>query len=143
MQLYTESTMPEDAKVITLVNDRIIGATWPNPDLVSGTYNLVQRIYMNLLTEPGDVDDDPEWGAGVSSALRAVPGQQVERARQVASAVLTKCRLDLQSNNSSDPAERLVDLRLESVEHDAINSAWLLTATVISETTITTITTSA
>jgi hypothetical protein len=136
-------TMPLDAKVLTIVGEQLIGATWPEPDFVEGSYNLLQRIFMNLVTEPGDVADDPEWGAGLRSTMFPIPGQQVERARQAAAAVLTKCRLDLQTNLSSDPAERLVDLRLESLSYDQNQGAWLIAATVISETSVTTLNTSA
>jgi len=103
--------------------------------MVAGAYNLVQRIYMNLVTEPGSVEDDPEWGAGLRSSMFPIPGNQPDRARQVASAVLTKCRLDLQSNYSSDPAERLVDLRLEDIYYDPDVAGWRMSATVVSETT--------
>jgi hypothetical protein len=132
--------MPLDLKVLTLLGEgRLVGATWPRPDFVESGYNLLQRIYMNLVTEPGDVEDDPEWGAGIRSAMLGIPGQQIERARQVAAAVLTKCKLDLQQSLSSDPAERLVDLRLEDVEYSTDIVSWFVTATVVSETSVTTL----
>jgi hypothetical protein len=127
--------MPLDVKVLALSGNRLVGATWPNPAQVEGTYNLIQRIYMNLVTEPGSVEDDPEYGAGLRSSMFPIPGNLPDRARQVASAVLTKCRLDLQSNNSPDPAERLVDLRLEDIYYDPDVAGWRLSVTVVSEAT--------
>ena len=127
--------MPLDVKVLSLSGDRFVGCTWPNPSPVAGTYNLVQRIYMNLVTEPGSVEDDPEWGAGLRSSMFPIPGNQVDRARQVAAAVLTKCRLDLQSYQSPDPAERLVDLRLDEIYFDSDVAGWRMSVTVVSETT--------
>jgi hypothetical protein len=125
--------MPLDMKVLALVGDQFVASTWPNPAEVSGTYNLIQHIYMNLLTEPGEVEDDPEWGSGLRGALLPIPGQNLDQAKQAAAAVLTKCRADLQSNFSSDPAERLVDLRLQSIQFSTDVAAWMLVVTVVSE----------
>lgn len=138
--LRTLLRMPLDLKVLSVTGSgRLVGATWPRPDFIEGNYNLIQRIYMNLVTEQGDVEDDPEWGSGLRSALLVIPGQHVDRARQVASAVLTKCRLDLQSNPSTDPDERLVDLRLESIEFSTDIVSWIMTCTVVTEAGTTTL----
>lgn len=125
--------MPLDMKVMALSGDRLVGSTWPNPAEVSGTYNLIQRIYMNLLTEAGEVEDDPNWGSGLRAALLPIPGQLRDNAKHAASTVLAKCRSDLQSNFSSDPAERLVDLRLDDIQFSGDIAAWMLTVTVVSE----------
>jgi len=125
--------MPLDMKVLALDGSRLVASSWPNPAEVSGTYNLIQHIYMNLLTEQGEVEDDPEWGSSLRSSLLPIPGQLVEQAKQAAAAVLSKCKKDLQSNHSSDPAERLVDLRLVSIEFASDVAAWALVVTVVSE----------
>lgn len=125
--------MPLDMKIITLSGDRLIASSWPNPAEVSGGYNLIQHIYMNLMTETGEVEDDPEWGSSLRSSLLPVPGQMHERAKQAATIVMAKCKKDLQTNRSPDPAERLVDLRLESVEFLSDVAAWSLSVTVVSE----------
>ncbi len=125
--------MPLDMKVLALQGNRLVASSWPNPAEVSGTYNLIQHIYKNLLTEPGEVEDDPEFGAGLRSALLPIPGQLVDQAKHAAAAVLAKCKKDLQSSFSSDPAERLADLRLVSIEFATDIAAWVLAVTVVSE----------
>jgi hypothetical protein len=130
----------QDLKVIAIVDDQLFPSTWPNPAFVESTYNLVQRIYMCLVTQPGDVEDDPAYGAGLRGALLGIPGQQVDRARAAVSAVLQKCKADLQGNLSSDPSEQLVDLRLESLEYDIDVTAWRVGVTIVSGAAQTTLT---
>lgn len=125
--------MPLDMKVIALSGNRLVASAWPNPAEVSGSYNLIQHIYMNLMTETGEVEDDPEWGSSLRTSLLPIPGQFKEKAMHAASVVLAKCKKDLQSNHSPDPAERLVDLRLESIEFLSDVAAWAMSVTVVSE----------
>jgi len=125
--------MPLDMKVMTVSGDQLVGQTWPNPAEVSGSYNLIQRIYLNLLTEQGEVEDDPTWGSSLRSAILPIPGQAQDKAMAAASAVISKCQSDIQSNSSPDPAERLVSLRLASITFDGVLAAWQISITIVSE----------
>jgi hypothetical protein len=125
--------MPLDMKVMTVSGDQLVGQTWPNPAEVSGSYNLIQRIYLNLLTEEGEVEDDPTWGSSLRSSLLPIPGQLIDQAMAAASAVVSKCQADIQSNSSPDPAERLVSLQLASITFDGTNAAWVVSVTIVSE----------
>jgi hypothetical protein len=119
--------MPYDLKIVQLgTQGTIVGGTWPNPDFVEGEYNLVQRIVKNLMTNPGEDLFDPDWGSGIRSRLLGIPGNEVARAQNEASIAIVKCRQDVQEamGGSNDPAEKLLDLRLSSIEYDQSRAAW-------------------
>jgi hypothetical protein len=129
--LTTVRTMPQDLKVIDFIDDKVVPRTWPRAAYVGGIYNLVQRVYKCMLTEPGDDEDDPTFGGGIRSALQAIPGQQVDKARLAASAMLKKVKSDLLVNYSEDPEERLVDLQLSDIKFDYETTGWRLAVTVV------------
>jgi hypothetical protein len=119
--------MPTDLKIVSVLSSgALTGATWPDPVAVSGEYNLVQRIYKNLICNPGDDDFDTEWGSGLQAKIQGIAGQQVERAKQAVMEALRKCEDDIKDSfsASTDPAERLNRLSLESLEYDFNLAAW-------------------
>ena len=129
----TLAQMPLDLKVMSTDGTSLYGATWPNPAEVSGSYNLIQRIYLNLLTEAGEVEDAPSWGSSLRSSILPIPGQSIDAAMAAATAVVSKCQADIQSNTSPDPAERLVSLRLASITFSDTLAAWQIAITIVSE----------
>lgn len=104
---------------------------WPNPVAVDGMTSLVQRIYKNLMTEPGEDEQDPEWGSGLRGSIMPIPGQKQKEANRAAGLVLQKCVTDLKEQNETDPSGRLRDLRLDSLEYDVNTTSWLLAVTVV------------
>jgi hypothetical protein len=106
------------------VGTRLAGGVFPRPTRVSGVEAALQRVTMCLLTEPGSVELDPGFGAGLRSAMLDIPGQELERAQMAAQQVIDKARDDLLG--TGDEEVRLVDLRVLSVEHDADKMAWVL-----------------
>lgn len=113
-------------------NGALFGAAWPNPSGISGEYNLVQRIYKSLLTDPGDDQFDPAWGSGLSAGLRGIPGQQLQAATKAVTTALTKCEADIKAalGASTDPNERLQRLHLDSLEFDFTLASWRASVTV-------------
>lgn len=125
--------MPLDLKTVEIVsNSRLVARTWPNPVYVEGLYSLMQRVYMCLVTEPGDVEDDPSYGGGIRSALLGIPGQLEDRAHDAMLSVLDKVTKDLQANPSPNPAERLRALTLDAIAYDTDVAAWRCQITVSS-----------
>lgn len=126
--------MPLDLKIVQLGSSGVLqGGTWPNPDFVEGEYNLIQRIFKNLMTNPGEDMFDPAWGSGLRESIRGIPGQNINDAKRAISAVLRRCLEDVSKSLSTDPAERLKDLRLETLEYDANLAAWTCTVAVVTE----------
>lgn len=103
---------------------------WPAPAFVEGVYALVQRIVMCLHTAPGDDEQDPDFGADIRGAIRGLAGQQLEEARSAVGAALRKCVDDLSAEPSSDPAQRLRDLRLASLVFSTDALEWLASVEV-------------
>ena len=131
--------MPSDIKVIDFVDGVIVPETWPNPAYVAGLYNLIQRIYKCMFTEVGDDEDDPTFGGGIRSTLGPLQGPNNDQATQAAQQMLKKIKADLSGNTSTDPAEQLKDLVLNSIEYDTDATAWRLSITVVSASTQATI----
>lgn len=125
--------MPLDLKIVQLgTSGNLEGGTWPNPDFVSGEYNLIQRIVKNLLTTPGEDMFDPDWGSGLRKRIQGIAGQEISKASAAVTGALKKCVEDIQhSIVSDDPAEILQDLRLETLEYDLTRAAWVSTVSVI------------
>lgn len=119
--------MPRDLKTVEVFEDGSVRPrTWPYVAVVDGEYGLVQRIVMNLLTNPGDDLFDPEWGAGLSRAIRGIPGQELELARKAVSAAVAKCAEDLAQATAAFPPEgRLLELSLEDLHYDPERAAWV------------------
>ena len=137
--------MPLDLKIVQSgLNGSLLGGTWPNPDYVDGEYNLVQRIYKNLLTKPGDDMFDPDWGSALRERVQGIPGQNVNKARAAVVSALKKCADDIISSLvSNDPAERLRDLGLDTIEYDVTRAAWICAVSVTTDATEITISVSA
>ncbi len=128
--------MALDIKFLEDSGGFLVGSMWPNPDAVEGSYGLAQLITKCLLTNPGDDAFDPAYGAGIKRALQGIPGQNVDDATQAITAVIEKVKLDLATTrSSSDPEERLSDLRLISVSYDLNATAWLISILVVTDAT--------
>jgi len=116
--------MAYDLKILESVNGLLSGTTWPNPDFVEGTYALVQRIHKCLLTNPGEDQFDPGYGSGLRRDIQGIAGQEIEKAKSVVIAALQKVKGDLNDPTLKDPAERLLDLRLTSLDYDQLSTGW-------------------
>lgn len=125
--------MPIDLKIVQPGSSGVLqGATWPNPDFVDGEYNLVQRIFKNLHTTPGEDMFDPDWGSGLRASVRGIPGQNLNEARRAVSSALRKCSDDISKTLvSPKPDENLKDLRLETLEYDETRAAWVCSVAVV------------
>lgn len=102
----------------------LTSAVWPSPDYTDGTYALVQRIVKCLHTAPGENEQDPEYGANLRGEVRHLSGQQLEEARTAVGAALRKCIDDLAVEPSTDPAQRLRDLRLATLVYSPQGQEW-------------------
>ena len=102
----------------------LVPAIWPAPDYADGTYSLVQRIVKCLATAPGENEQDPEYGANLRGEVRHLAGQQLEEARTAVGAALRKCVDDLSVDPSTDPEQRLRDLRLASLTYSLHAQEW-------------------
>jgi hypothetical protein len=126
--------MALDLKIIQETpSGSLAGGTWPNPDFVDGEYNLIQRVVKNLLTFPGTDLFDPTWGSGLRESIRGIPGQNVDVAKKAIVSCLKKCVDDISQSLPGD----LQDLRLETLEYDANEAAWLCAVTVVTPTNAT------
>jgi hypothetical protein len=114
---------------------RLSPSTWPSPDFVDGSYSLVQKIYKNLMTVPGQDQFDPSWGSDIKGTLLGVQYQDEGAAKLAAQGVLQKCRLDLQSDPPADPAQRLKSLWVTSMTFDQATLAWSISVDVETEVT--------
>jgi len=129
--------VPEDLRIVTIGSRVLRGKIWPASSAVSGEGNLVQRVFINLLTDPGDDESDPEWGSGLRQRIRGIAGQDIQRARTAVSAALAKCASDVRDamSASTDPTERLESLTLNTLEYDQLAAAWRCSVVLDSEAT--------
>lgn len=126
--------MPLDLLIVKAdVNGSLVAATWPDVDFVDGAYNLVQKIYKNIMTAPGQDQFDPSWGSDIRSALLGVRFNDLSTARLTIQGVFQKCKLDLQSDPPTDPTLRVTDLWLSSMDFDQANLAWNIAVQVYTE----------
>jgi hypothetical protein len=132
--------MSLDIKFLESTNGILSGTTWPHPDFVEGIYSLTQQITKCLLTNAGEDMFDPTYGSNIRADIAGIPGQDIESAKRVFSGALQKIIADLKNPKTSDPAERLVDLRLISLKYDPISTTWLSEVEVETEETTFTIT---
>lgn len=117
-----------DLKVASFdAQGRIQAVTWPSPDFVDGDYGLIQALFKNLMTAPGDDEFDPAWGSDIVGALMNVPGGDVPAATKAADAALAKALSDL------GPDYGITRLRPQKLTFDVGSTAWLLD--VLVETT--------
>ena len=111
----------------------LTAATWPDVDFVDSSYNLVQKIYKNMMTVPGQDQFDPSWGCDIRGALLGVRFNDLSTARLTIQGVFQKCKLDLQSNPPSDPSLRVTDLWLSEMNFDEQSLAWNIAVQVYTE----------
>ena len=118
--------MALDLKIVTISPQGQLAAyTWPNPAFVEGTYALVQRIYKNLMTIPGQDAFDPSWGSDLKGPLFNTPlGGDTDDARHAIAGVIQKCEMDIQSDPTDDPRQQLLSLRLLDAGYDVSATAW-------------------
>lgn len=117
--------MPLDLMIIqTDAQGRIFPATWPSVDFVDGAYSLVQKIYKNLMTVPGQDQFDPSWGSDVRGALLGTRFNDNSAAQLAMQAVAHKCTLDLKSDPPEDPAMRVINLWVSSMTFNEMDLAW-------------------
>jgi hypothetical protein len=117
--------MPLDLLIVKAdANGALTAATWPNADFVDQSYNLVQKIYKNIMTAPGQDQFDPSWGSDIRGALLGVRFNDLNTARLKIQGVFQKCQLDLQSDPPTDPTLRVTDLLISAMDFDQENLAW-------------------
>lgn len=126
--------MPLDLLIVKAdANGALVAATWPDVDFVDASYNLVQKIYKNLMTTPGQDQFDPSWGSDIRGALLGVRFNDLSTARLTIQGVFQKCKLDLQSDPPTDPTLRITDLWLSTMDFDQSNLAWTIAVQVYTE----------
>lgn len=114
-----------DLKVVSFSRGgRLTAVTWPSPDFVDGDYGLVQALYKNLMTAPGDDEFDPTWGSDLVGALMGVPGGDVASATKAADAALTKAQSDLAADY------KVTRLKAKNLAFDVSDLAWSLDVVV-------------
>jgi len=132
--------MPLDVKILTVDRRGVLtAATWPQADFVDGQYALVQRIYKNLMTRPGEDAFDPEWGSDIRGALLGLHAHQVDEAQLALSHVFEKVLADLTSTLPTDPEQRLTRMQLRQVVSDIESGEWRVDADVETEASAVTI----
>jgi hypothetical protein len=126
--------MPLDLLIVQAdANGALFPATWPSVDFVDGAYSLVQKIYKNLMTVPGQDQFDPTWGSDVRGHMLGTRFNDNAAARIAMQGVLQKCTLDLQSDPPADPAMRVINLFLSDMTFDSGNLAWNVSVQVYTE----------
>lgn len=130
-----------DLRVLyTKSDDVTLGAAiWPNPSRLTGEDALIQKIVLCLYTHPGENLSDPSFGAGMRDMVKDLTGADETEARNRIGGALRKALDDLTVDMSSDPRQRLVDLRLVSVTYDPESLAWIAAVDVETEANVTTI----
>ena len=128
-----------DLKFIETDGLRLGGGIWPQTDSAAGQYSLIQRIVKCMLTEPGQDIFDPEYGGGLRSSIKGIPGQEIERARTAVATVLSRV-LVCTRLPTDDPTEQLIDLRLRSLVFDETVLQWVAEVDVVTAANQTTIT---
>lgn len=136
--------MPADLKILESdAGGRLAAFIWPMPAEADGEYVLMQKIVFNLHTAPGEIETDPTFGSDLQSIVMGLTGADEQAARQRIGSVLAKCLQDLRQNPPADPAQRLTDLRLVSVEYSMEETAWIASVEVETEANTFTINVSA
>ncbi len=126
--------MPLDLLVVKAdAQGRLTAATWPDVDFVVQAYNLVQKIYKNIMTVPGQDQFDPSWGSDVRGALLGTRFNDLDTARRAIQGVFQKCKLDLQSDPPADPTLRVTDLLVSDMAFDEQALAWNIAVQVYTE----------
>lgn len=126
--------MPLDLLIVQADDQgRLYPATWPDVDFVDSSYNLVQRIYKNLMTVPGQDQFDPAWGSDLRGALLGVRFNDLSGARMAIQGVFQKCTLDLQSDPPADPTMRVTSLWISDMTFDDQALAWNIDIQVYTE----------
>ncbi|MFA6132493.1 MAG: hypothetical protein WC869_00600 [Phycisphaerae bacterium] len=126
--------MPLDLLIVQADADgRLYPATWPNVDFVDQAYNLVQKIYKNLMTVPGQDQFDPAWGSDIRGALLGTRFNDPTAAKLAIQGVFQKCTLDLQSDPPVDPTMRVTSLWVSDMTFDDLALAWNISIQVYTE----------
>lgn len=126
--------MPLDLLIVQADADgRLFPATWPSVDFVDGAYSLVQKIYKNLMTTPGQDQFDPSWGSDIRGALLGTRFNDSSAARLAIQGVFQKCTLDLQSDPPVDPLMRVTSLWVSDMAFDDQALAWNISIQVYTE----------
>ena len=126
--------MPLDLLIVQSDSQgNLTAATWPDVDFVDGAYSLVQKIYKNLMTAPGQDQFDPSWGSDIRGALMGTLYIDNSGAKAAAAGVIQKCKLDLQSNPPDDPQLRVTDLMITDMTYDDQALAWNISVNVYTE----------
>ena len=126
--------MPLDLLVVKAdSNGRLVAATWPDVDFVDAAYNLVQKVYKNIMTAPGQDQFDPSWGSDIRGALLGTKFNDISTARLVIQGVFQKCKLDLQSDPPADPNLRVTDILVSETTFDPNLLAWNISVQIYTE----------
>jgi len=126
--------MPLDLLIVQVDDQgRLFPATWPNVDFVDASYSLVQKIYKNMMTVPGQDQFDPSWGSDVRGALLGTRFDDLSAARLAMQGVAQKCTLDLQSDPPADPTMRVINLFVSDMTFDDQALAWNISIQVYTE----------
>jgi hypothetical protein len=126
--------MPLDLLIVQADEQgRLFPATWPAVDFVDASYNLVQKIYKNMMTVPGQDQFDPAWGSDVRGALLGTRFNDTSAARLAMQGVAQKCTLDLQSDPPADPELRVTSLWVSDMTFDDQSLAWNIAIQVYTE----------
>jgi hypothetical protein len=119
--------MPYDLSFLR-VHETKLGSALSPSGVVDGMDAVVQKIVKSLLSNPGEYQSNPAYGAGLSAALTPVAGQRLDEARQVVSRALQAVREDLRFPASED--QTLQRLALVDLVYDKDQTAWVITLEV-------------
>ena len=136
------ATKAEDLKIfdVTPGTNVLSASIWPGPGRVAGIRGLVQKIAFCLYTAPGEVEIDPAFGADLRGAAQGLTGANEREAKTRVTGALKKCLDDLQVDQPDDPAQQLVDLRLEELTYEPNAARWVARVQVETQQTIVEIT---
>jgi hypothetical protein len=114
--------MAADLQIVSFSpTGRLRAVSWPDPAFVDGDYSLVQRLFKCLMTDPGDDEADPDWGAGLMTRLLGIPGNDLSAASEAVGSALRKAEDDLRG---SFPV--LLSLTARSISFDVGATEWLV-----------------
>lgn len=117
--------MAKDLQVIAFTSaGRVVPPAGVELQMVDGDVGLVQMIYKNLHTVPGDDEFDPAWGSGLFAALSGKTGADTADAAQIAANALSKAVLDL------GPTYPGLRLRLTDITFNQSALEWALQVTL-------------
>jgi len=99
---------------------------------------LIQTVIKRILTIPGSDSEYPQIGSNIGNLYGTMTGDEVTETRALFPVFLKTIKDDLVAEQELldielTPTERLLDLRLISIEYDSKGLGWLIKIQIVTE----------